>query len=255
MCQVGTRGRLRTPRPLRPCADRRHHEARQVALIEELGDEQDGDDEGQLRAAVEHLAVGVATELAVVRQPRVGALDDPPATERDRQLPRLLRLASSTHGRGDHPVDADLFQLPADTPIVVSAVDVQRLDLREQALVVDGLQRVGQEAPCHAGWPAPPPSRWDALGVGGDRPLPAELPPINWAFARAFPAAGGLVERSVDDGLGGVEADLRCRRRRASVSTSWSKTPASIHSSRRARRSCPTPRCRGGARRRPRSNR
>ena len=52
-----------------------------MTAVEQLGGEQDGNDEGQLRAAVNGLAVGVAPELAVVGEPGVRPFDRPPATE------------------------------------------------------------------------------------------------------------------------------------------------------------------------------
>jgi len=49
-----------------------------MTAVEQLGGEQDGNDEGQLRTAVNGLAVGVAPELAVVGEPRIGPLNGPP---------------------------------------------------------------------------------------------------------------------------------------------------------------------------------
>ena len=78
--------------------------------------------------AVSGSPIGVATELAVVAQPRVGTFDHPAQPESH----RLFRC-----GRGAGPraeldveiVEAATGQLGADFGIVVAPVEVQGLDL------------------------------------------------------------------------------------------------------------------------------
>ena len=83
--------------------------------------------------------------------------------------------------------------------------------------------------------PVADPADRDAIGVGEDRPLPAELRPIGRVLARSLSSSWAFVQTPVDGHLGEVEADdlVVCTdglgRDRAS------KTPASSHSSRRAR--------------------
>ena len=86
--------------------------------VEQLGDEQDGDHERQLRMAMGDLAIGVATELAVVGEPR----DRPfhgPATSNGRfdGGPAPARSAS-THSRNDELGDAEISDVSAHDAVV-----------------------------------------------------------------------------------------------------------------------------------------
>ena len=67
--------------PLRTSADRCRLRAPAVWVGEELADDEDGGGEAEGGVSVSCSAVGVAEELAVVRPPRVGGLDDPSHAE------------------------------------------------------------------------------------------------------------------------------------------------------------------------------
>src|SRR5215212_3950319 len=86
---------------LRTSADRCRLRAPAVSVGEELADDEDGGGEAEGGVSVPCSAVGVAAELAVVRPPRVGGLDDPSHAE-----PSWLLLHAGNLGAS--PLDVDV---------------------------------------------------------------------------------------------------------------------------------------------------
>lgn len=68
--------------PIRALADRCWWWLPSVAVVDEFDDDDERDGEGELGESVLGFAVGVASDLAVVGEPRVGALDDPAQSQR-----------------------------------------------------------------------------------------------------------------------------------------------------------------------------
>jgi len=141
-------------------------------------------------------SVGVASELPVVRQPGVGALDDPALSQRF-GLGSAPGLAGRAFGGAHDVVDA-----PASAGLRwgvsgVAAVEVDGLDLLEQPGVGDGGQGGLQKHRVVAVRAGDRPADGDAAPFCRDRPLPPQFPPVNRAFAGPLAAAGGLVDRRI----------------------------------------------------------
>ncbi len=66
-----------------------------VSPGEEFADGEHGGGEAERGVSLAALAVGVAAELAVVRQPAVGGFDDPAQPERDRLGSSVAGLAAA----------------------------------------------------------------------------------------------------------------------------------------------------------------
>lgn len=115
--------------------------------------------------AVDGLAVGVAAELSVVRQPRVRRFDDPPLPE-----PHRLVLAwfFGAAALDVEIVEAEGCEARAYDRVVVAAVEVQRLDVAEQAGGVDGLDGRLQQADVVAVRAVDRPADRDAVTVRRD---------------------------------------------------------------------------------------
>ena len=113
--------------------------------------------------------------------------------------------------------------LRAHEVVVVAAVEMQRPD---PASSPGRRPRRGSPARSmsRCGSPARDPADRDAGLIGRDRPLPAELSPVNRAFAGPFTAAGRLVQRAVDRDLA-RRGRPRGHRWTSIVSASSSKTP------------------------------
>src|SRR5947207_1464246 len=146
-CSSGSSSRRRRPgkstdTSLRTCADRRSFRAPSVAVGEELADDEDGGGEAERGVSVAGAPVGVAAELAVVRPPRVGRLDDPSQPEPDGLLAALAFGASTLDVE---IVESELGELGPDDGVVVAAVELQGVDVGEQAAVGDVLQRGDQQ--------------------------------------------------------------------------------------------------------------
>ena len=78
---VSGSAKIKPESSLRTSADRCRLRAPAVSVGEELADDEDGGGEAEGGVSVPCSAVGVAAELAVVRPPRVGGLDDPSHAE------------------------------------------------------------------------------------------------------------------------------------------------------------------------------
>jgi hypothetical protein len=156
---------------------------------------------------MECAAVGVAPQLAVVRQPRVGALDDPAQSEAQWAL-GVRAAGVRDHAALDaHVAESELGELGADLGVVVAPVEVQRLDVAEQTCCCDVLEGRPKELDVVAVGTVDGPANRDAVGVSGHRPLPAQLGAVNWAFAGPVPSAGCLVQRAIQGDLGEVKSD------------------------------------------------
>ena len=83
--------------------------------------------------------VGVATHLAVVRQPAVGPLDGPTHAERDGEL-HLARAGLAAPAGDDQVVDAEVGAQLAGDAVVVAAVEMERLDVEVQSAALDRVE-------------------------------------------------------------------------------------------------------------------
>ncbi len=85
--------------------------------------------------AVSGASVGVAAELAVVREPRVGAFDDPAQAEG--HGPRRGVGAAFVAFLDGQVVESEGGQSVPDDGVVVAAIEVQRVDVGEQPVGCD----------------------------------------------------------------------------------------------------------------------
>jgi hypothetical protein len=97
-------------------------------VVDEFGEDEDGGDEGELGVAVFGAAVGVSAHLAVVGEPRVGALHGPSflleLQWRDRQIGSAGCLFA-----GDARVgQAALGELGSHVAVVEPAVQMEPVD-------------------------------------------------------------------------------------------------------------------------------
>lgn len=202
-----------------------------VAVGDEFANDQHGDGEADCGVAVADLAVGVSTQLPVVREPAVCGFDDPAQPERDRLRSMVAGLAAALD---DVIGQAGLDQLSPDLGVVVAAVEMHSLDLVGPAVGGDRVEGGFEQADVVAVGAVDRPAQRDAVTVDANRPLPAEFAPVNRTVAGALTAVGALW---IDPSIATSERSRPMMRSNALIasSRSWSNTPAAIHSSRRAR--------------------
>ncbi len=109
-----------------------------VGPFDEFDGEDECDGEGELGEAVDDAPVGVPSELSVVREPRVGALNGPPHPER--RGFRFRRGASFAFACTDQVVDTGVSDEDSCWLVVVASVEVERLDVDGEASAGDGVE-------------------------------------------------------------------------------------------------------------------
>lgn len=105
-----------------------------VAVGEEFADDEHGDGKADRGVAVADLAVGLATQLPVVREPAVGGFDDPAQPERDRLWSSVAGLAAALD---DMIGQSGSDELSADFGVVVASVEMHGLDFCGPSAGVD----------------------------------------------------------------------------------------------------------------------
>ena len=123
--------------------------------------------------AVTASSAGATSELPEFRQPRVGGFDDLSQPERDESL-AFPWLACGG-------LDVDIEQVAFDHPtsnavVVVAAIEMDRVDIDQQAVSVDRVQGGFEEFDVVAVRAVERPADRDAVSVDADRPLVTELP-------------------------------------------------------------------------------
>ena len=123
--------------------------------------------------AVMSSPISIATELSVVAQPRVGAFDHPAQPEPH----RLGRGGGAGLGAelDVEIVEAATGELGADLGVVVAPVEVQGLDLLEQACPRQVLEGGVEQFDVVAVRSVEGPADRDAVGIGCNGPLPADF--------------------------------------------------------------------------------
>src|ERR1035437_8620693 len=154
--------------------------------------------------AVPGSPVGIATELTVVAQLRIGALDYPAKSEPHRCWGAGVGLGPALDVE---VIEAETGELGTDLRIVVGAVEVQGVDLIEQTQTGDVFESRAQQLHVVAVGPVDRPADRDAVGVDSDGPFPAQFRPISRVFAGPFSTTGCLVQRPVEGHLAEIEAD------------------------------------------------
>jgi hypothetical protein len=149
--------------------------------------------------------IGVSSELAVVRPPGVGGLDDPPQPQPQRLLLNSGDLRATA-------LDLELGDAPGPQSIthrarLIAPVEMQGPDLVEQPCGVDGVDGGLEHGDVVAVGAVDRPAHRYAVTLGGDRPLPAELGPIRWIGAGSLAPIGRLVQRAIQGDIVEVEAD------------------------------------------------
>ncbi len=110
---------------------------------------------------------------------------------------------------------------------VVAAVEPDGLDVTEQPPPGGGVEGRCEEDRVVAVRAVDRPADRDAVAVGEDRPLPAELAPIRGVLAGSLATTRAFVQRTVDGDVGEIEADDpvvgRCRLLRDGVEDAGSE--------------------------------
>jgi len=187
--QSGQSGFSHPTTALRACAVRWLGGVRAVAPVDEFGADQRGDGEGGLGESVLGAPVGVAVELAEVRQPRVGAFDGHRSPDGvvvlcvaapggRRRAQTTSSVPASVHARG-------LWRCHSRGPGAGSARRRAVPDPRRR-------RRWGSQGSVVAVRAVGRPAHRDARPVTQQRPLPAAFVAVSGVGARAGAAAGGL---------------------------------------------------------------
>ena len=140
--------------------------------------------------------VGVAAELSEVRQPRVGAFDGPSHPEWGGGF--VLGGAAWSSAGADDVVDAPVGGAGPDGAAVIAAVEVQGLDVGEQAAVGCRVEGGGEQNLVVAVGAVGAPTHRDAGAVTQQGPLPTGFPAL-----RILAGSDGVEEGPV--GFPGVE--------------------------------------------------
>ena len=100
-------------------------------------------------------------------------------------------------------VETVVGELGADRWVVVAAIEMEGLDVAEQARRGDVVERRPEELHVVAVGAVDGPADGDAVRIGGNRPLPAQFRPVCGVLSRA----GSLVQGPVEGDVRKVEAD------------------------------------------------
>ena len=151
--------------------------------------------------AVVDAPVDVAAQLAVVRPPRVGGLDDPAQPETQRLAARTARSFARLDRCVGEPVAGEPI---ADDWEVVAAIEMHGLDVYGcRDSVQSGLQ---QSRVVTVGGIDRPADRY-TVSVNRDRPLLAAFAPVTRVRAGAFATVRGLGQAAIEGDLGQIETD------------------------------------------------
>ena len=133
-----------------------------------------------------YAAVGVASYLAVVRPPRVECFNDPSQAERDRLLVGFVLGAASLDVEFVQAVDREPV---AYDRVVVAAVEVQRVDVREESVAGDGVDGWFQQADVMTVRAVDCPADRNAVTLDGDGPFPTAFASVGGVCAGSFAGA------------------------------------------------------------------
>lgn len=178
---------------LRGRANRRPSAVPPVSPVDEFGGQQQRDCECHLREPMRGRAVGAPSQLAKVREPRVGPLDWPSWPDRCVDWWSLSPpFVVPSLACADHVVEPECMTRGPDPCAVVATVEVERLDVDEQASFRRRVQCRGEKDVVVAVGTVGRPADRNARSVRQDRPLPAQFPRSAGFLPVPSPPPGAL---------------------------------------------------------------